>query len=92
MNPDDFEKWATPVPVRPVPMDARRALVLEAAIRWWEAHRPEGWTEDMHLQYPEAGSTGREAFLLSDAVASLVSHIRDVPQVLTEAGLSHDRR
>ncbi len=89
MNPDDFDKCYPPVPVRPVPMDARRALVIEAAIRWWEAHRPEGWTEDLHLLYPEAGSTGRDAFLLSDAVASLVAHIRDVPQALTAAGRSH---
>lgn len=74
----DMHDLPEPAPLRPLALEARRTLVVEAAIRWWEAQRPAEWTEALHLQMPEAGTTGREAFLLADAVGSLMSHVRDL--------------
>ncbi len=62
--------------LRPMVYQARHALVVENAVRWWESLRPEGWTEEEHIRMPEAGTVGREQFLLADAVAQLVRSYR----------------
>jgi hypothetical protein len=46
--------------------------VLNAAVGWWERHRPVGWTETEHLNHPAINTVTDAEESLAMAVADLV--------------------
>ena len=55
------------------PPAGARDAVTDAAIAWWESHRPLGWTLDDHLKTPDVNCTVTTEQELAYAVASIVS-------------------
>jgi hypothetical protein len=54
-----------------------------AAIEWWEARRPAGFTEAMHVETPMVGLDSPSSRVLATAVAALVRstwHRPDLPR------------
>jgi hypothetical protein len=46
--------------------------VIKAAIAWWEACRPVGWSEASHIEHPYVNTLTEEGNLLGKAVAAYV--------------------
>lgn len=46
--------------------------VSRAALRWWKAHRPVGWTTDQHLAEPTVNCVGPNEHKLATEVARMV--------------------
>jgi len=78
---DRFELVNEPVSGRDGPdMAERTHAVIDAAIQWWLARRPVGWSEAQHLERPAINTTTPREAQLASAVAEFVRHNEDMPR------------
>lgn len=64
-------------------MTAREALhrrhMLEAAIAWWKAKRPRGYSHTQHLDEPDSGLKDEAEVVLAKAIAAWLRAKRKEP-------------
>jgi len=51
--------------------------LFEAAVKWWESKRPDGWTLERHLKNPTVNRSGAEERLAKEVAKIIISEMRE---------------
>ncbi|RZZ81977.1 hypothetical protein EA662_17565 [Pseudoxanthomonas winnipegensis] len=68
----DPVSWSSPIHPEPAaaPPAPQGDQIMQAALAWWEDHRPVGWSEQTHLENPTINTETARAAALAIAIAA----------------------